>query len=59
MSKLIEGRVGNMRLTTLQLFHNLTDEDFLYIHEQGQLKTLCMALSLDLHQKKTQDEAEC
>jgi|TARA_R110001592_G_scaffold69672_1_gene213804 hypothetical protein len=27
----------------------MTDEDFLAIHNAGQLKNLCNALSLDLH----------
>jgi|TARA_R110000744_G_scaffold3096_1_gene12069 hypothetical protein len=35
---------------TLTLFNNLTDEDFMAIHDAGQLKNLCLALSLDLQQ---------
>jgi len=37
-----------MQSPTLTLFNNLTDEDFLAVHNSGQLKSLCMALSLDL-----------
>lgn len=29
----------------------MTDEDFLAIHEAGQLKNLCQALTLDLQPK--------
>jgi hypothetical protein len=48
MSKLIEDKVNKMELSTLTLFNHMTDEDFLTIHNAGQLKSLCMALSLDL-----------
>ena len=37
-----------MESPTLTLFNNLTDKDFLAIHEAGQLKSLCLALSLDI-----------
>jgi len=37
-----------MTSPTLTLFNNLTDEDFMAIHEAGQLKSLCLALALDL-----------
>jgi hypothetical protein len=37
-----------MTSPTLTLFNNLTDEDFIAIHEAGQLKSLCLALSLDI-----------
>jgi hypothetical protein len=37
-----------MESPTLTLFNNLTDEDFIAIHEAGQLKSLCLALSLDI-----------
>ena len=30
----------------------MTDEDFMYVHEAGQLKSLCMALSVDLQPKE-------
>jgi hypothetical protein len=40
---------------TLTLFNNLTDEDFMAIHEAGQLKNLCLALSLDLQHPSSKD----
>ena len=35
-------------MRTMDLFNNLTDEDFMVIHKAGQLKSLCLALSLDM-----------
>ena len=49
MSKRIEGKVSKMELSTISLFNNLTDEDFIAIHNAGQLKRLCLALSIDLN----------
>jgi hypothetical protein len=37
-----------MKSPTLTLFNHMTDEDFIAIHDAGQLKNLCSALSLDL-----------
>jgi len=37
-----------MNSPTLTLFNNMTDEDFIAIHNAGQLKSLCLALSLDI-----------
>ena len=48
MSKPIEVKENNRNLSTISLFSHMTDEDFLAIHNAGQLKSLCMALSLDL-----------
>jgi|TARA_B100001939_G_scaffold316098_1_gene301790 hypothetical protein len=48
-----------MQVRAITLFNNMTDEDFMYVHEAGQLKRLCMALSLDLNSKIKSDEAEC
>lgn len=48
MSKSLEIKENNMNLSTLSLFNHMTDEDFLAIHQAGQLKNLCLALSLDL-----------
>tara|TARA_B100000768_G_scaffold176947_1_gene190455 strand:+ start:642 stop:800 length:159 start_codon:yes stop_codon:yes gene_type:complete len=45
-----------MDLNALSLFNNLTDEDFIAIHEAGQLKNLCYALSFDLQKINTQDK---
>ncbi len=49
MSKFIEAKVDKMELSTISLFNNLSDEDFIAIHDAGQLKKLCLALSLDLN----------
>jgi len=48
MSKRIEAKGNNIRLSTLSLFNHMTEEDFMAIHNAGQLKNLCMALSLDI-----------
>jgi len=52
MSKRIEAKENNIRLSTLSLFNHMTEEDFMAIHNAGQLKNLCMALSLDLQSIK-------
>jgi len=52
MLKRIRGKEGKMELSTISLFNHLTDEDFLAIHNAGQLKNLCQALTLDLQHKK-------
>jgi len=44
---MVENNKG-VRLRTITLFNNLTDEDFIAIQGAGQLKNLCQALSLDL-----------
>jgi hypothetical protein len=41
-----------MDIRTIDLFNGLTDDDFLAIHEAGQLKKLCLALTLDLNSDK-------
>lgn len=51
MLNLIEDKVSEMNITVKQLFHSMTDEDFLVLHESGQLKAFCDALSLDLNNK--------
>ena len=51
MSKLIGDKVGRMELSTIALFNHMTDEDFIFLHEAGQLQSFCDALSLDLHKK--------
>ena len=48
MSKPIEVKGNKMQLNTIALFNHMTEEDFIAIHNAGQLKNLCMALSLDL-----------
>jgi len=52
MSKHIVVKGDNMDLSTITLFNNLSDEDFLAIHNAGQLKNLCLALTLDLQSIK-------
>jgi len=52
MSKHIEAKVGNINLSTLSLFNHMTDDDFIAVHNAGQLKNLCFALSLDLQSIK-------
>ena len=52
MSKLIGGKENKMELSTISLFNHMTDADFLAVHNAGQLKNLCMALSLDLQSIK-------
>mgnify|MGYP003668525542 FL=1 len=44
-----------MELPTLTLFNNMTDEDFMAIHNAGQLKNLCHALSFDLNSNPNKD----
>jgi len=41
-----------MDLSAISLFNNLTDDDFIAIYEAGQLRNLCLALSLDLQSIK-------
>ena len=52
MSKHIAVKEDNMDLSTISLFNHMTDADFLAVHNAGQLKNLCMALSLDLQSIK-------
>lgn len=42
---------NRVNITVTQLFSSLTDHDFLIMHEAGQLKNFCDALSLDLNTK--------
>lgn len=49
MSKHIGGKGDRMEFSTITIFNNLTDDDFMAIHEAGQLKKLCLALTLDLN----------
>jgi hypothetical protein len=48
MLKIIGDKGDNVGLGALSLFNSLTDEDFLAIHKAGQLKNLCLAISLDI-----------
>lgn len=51
MSKHTRGKVNKMELSTIALFNHMTDEDFIAIHNAGQLKNLCQALTIDLQPK--------
>ena len=51
MLNYIEDKENKMTITVKQLFSNMTDTDFLILHEAGQLKSFCYALSLDLNSK--------
>jgi len=46
----------NVNINTIQLFNNMTDEDFMVVHEAGKLTDLCTALSLDLQEKIDDNE---
>jgi len=52
MLKLIGDKEDSMDLSTLSLFNHMTDEDFLAVHNAGQLKNMCLALSLDMQSLK-------
>ena len=52
MSKLTKDKVGRKMFRPIDLFNHMTDEDFMFVHEAGQLKSLCMALSVDLQPKE-------
>lgn len=44
-----EDRASKMNITVRSLFNSMTDKDFIVLHEAGQLKHFCDALSVDLH----------
>jgi len=56
MSKPIGDKENNMEINAISLFNHMTDEDFMAIHEAGQLKKLCLALSLDLQPKNYEED---
>lgn len=41
--------VNGGKMTTQDLFFQLTDEDFVHIAQEGMLESLCNALAIDLH----------
>jgi len=46
----IEARdVNGGKMTTQDLFFQLTDEDFIHIAQEGMLESLCNALTIDLN----------
>ena len=52
----IEDKENSMNITVKQLFSHMTDEDFLALHEAGQLKSFCYALSLDLQPRNNEED---
>tara|TARA_Y100000361_G_scaffold105207_1_gene94879 strand:- start:535 stop:768 length:234 start_codon:yes stop_codon:yes gene_type:complete len=56
MSKLIEDRVGRKMFRPMDLFNHMSDDDFMLVHESGQLYNLCMALSVDLQPKSDEKD---
>lgn len=53
----IEGKENKMKVTVTQLFNHMTDEDFMVLHEVGQLKSFCDALSIDLSPKSYEKDS--
>lgn len=51
--------VNGGKMTTQELFYQLTDEDFIHIAQEGMLESLCNALSVDLHSGVKQITNEC
>lgn len=47
-----------MALSSLQLFYSMEDEDLILLYDTKKLKTLCVALTLDLHLLETEDQYE-
>ena len=56
MSNRTEDKVGRKMFRPIDLFNHMTDEGFLFVHEAGQLKSLCMALSVDLQPKSDEED---
>jgi hypothetical protein len=48
MLKHTRGKADKMELSTIALFNHMTDDDFIAIHDAGQMMNLCYALTLDL-----------
>jgi len=44
-----------MNFSTISLFNSMTDDDFMAIHNAGQLKNLCQALSIELQPKEDEE----
>ena len=57
MSKLTKDKVGRMELSTIAIFNNMTDDDFMAVHNAGQLKNFCYALTLDLQPKSDEKDS--
>jgi len=56
MSKLIGDRVGSKMFRPMDLFNHMTDDDFVAIHNAGQMYNLCMALSVDLQPQSNEKD---
>ena len=56
MSKLIEDKAGRRMFRPTDLFNHMSDDDFMLVHESGQLHNLCMALSVDLQPKSDEKD---
>ena len=54
MSNYIKDRAGlkKMEINAITFFNHMTDDDFIIVHNAGQLKNLCDALSIDLQNLK-------
>ena len=57
MSNPIEDRVGKRIFRPVDLFNNMTDDDFMAVHNAGQLKNFCYALTLDLQPKSDEKDS--
>ena len=56
MLKHIEDKEDKMRFKVRTLFNNMTDDDFIAVHNAGQLSNLCLALSIDLQPKDNEKD---
>ena len=56
MSNRTEDKVGRKMFRPMDLFNHMSDDDFMLVHESGQLYNLCMALSVDLQPKSDEKD---
>lgn len=52
----IGDKASNLNITIKQIFNNMTDKDFMMLHNTGQLKNFCNALSLDLQPRNHEED---
>jgi hypothetical protein len=52
----IEDKANNVNLTIKNVFNSMTDRDFIMLHNTGQLKNFCNALSLDLQPRNNEKD---
>ena len=57
MLKHTKDKAGRMELSTIALFNHMTDDDFMAVHNAGQLKNFCYALTLDLQPKEDEKDS--